>query len=97
MKNRLLTASAVVCTLSVLSMICLGQIKKNHSISPLAAANVEALTEDEESICRTCFEEIVEIAPGDPLFAHAYAVQYCSDCKWHIVIDYTPGYHECWD
>ena len=47
MNKKLLTASAVVCTLGVLSMICLGQIKKSRSVSPLAAANVEALTEDE--------------------------------------------------
>lgn len=33
MKKSVLTASAVVCTLSVLSMICLGQIKKNRSVS----------------------------------------------------------------
>jgi len=53
MKKSVLTASAVVFTLSVLSMICLGQIKKNRSISPLAAANVEALTcnEDKPGTC----------------------------------------------
>ena len=47
MKKRVLTASAVVCTLGVLSMICLGQIKKSRSVSNSVLTNVEALTEDE--------------------------------------------------
>ena len=50
MKKRVLAACAFVCTISVLSMICLGQIKKNRSISPLAAANVEALTDLESEL-----------------------------------------------
>ena len=50
MNKKSLTACAVICTLCVLSMICLGQIKKNHSISPLAAANVEALTDLERDL-----------------------------------------------
>jgi len=47
MKKRISTTCAVVCTLSVLSMICLGQIKKNRSVSHSVLTNVEALTEDE--------------------------------------------------
>ena len=44
MKKRVMAASAVVCTLCVISVVCLGQIKMNRLISKSALANVEALT-----------------------------------------------------
>lgn len=55
MRKKVLAACAVVCTLGVLSMICLGQIKKNHPISKLATANIEALTNGETQTSITCY------------------------------------------
>jgi len=55
MKNRVMAACAVVCTLSVLSMVCLGQIKKNRSVSHFVLTNVETLTDNElPSVTITC-------------------------------------------
>ena len=93
MKKRVLTASAVVCTLSVLSMICLGLIKKNRSVSPLAAANVEALTGDETPLQRNCFKN-VDKAEYDEHSINV-AVRHCDDCKWYW-ISYADSASLCW-
>ena len=93
MKKRVLTASAVVCTLSVLSMICLGQIEKNRSISPLAAANVEALTGDETPLLRVCFETLYTTSYEEGKLN--VEVRNCSDCKWYY-IDSCKVSGTCW-
>ena len=94
MRKKVLTACAVVCTLSVLSMICLGQIKKNRSISPLAAANVEALTGNETPYERTCYDRY-DLSSS---FWHPIQQRFrsCEDCKH--VDGYNPTNEDkCWD
>ena len=93
MKKRILAACAVVCTLSVLSMVCLGQIKKNLSISPQAAANIEALTGDETPLLRTCFETLYTTSYEEGKLN--VEVRKCSDCKWYY-IDSCKVSNSCW-
>jgi len=55
MKKLFFTACAVACTVCVISVVCLGQIKMNRSISKSALANVEALTDNEQINVLTCY------------------------------------------
>ena len=75
MKNRVMAACAVVCTLSVLSMICLGQIRRNCSLSENVMVVIEVLTDSEQGDGYTCYDSFKDYKlekPWDPFDLYQY-------------------------
>ena len=96
MKKLIISA---VCLLALAAGVSSYAYYRSHQIvakNSLAKANVEALTDNENPNCYSCFKTVVDITPGDPLYNHAFAVHLCTDCEWHMVIDHSSEFGECW-
>jgi len=87
MKKRVMAASAVVCTVCVLGVVCIKTMTRTSPLSGKIWANVEALTENEYINVLTCYSTY-RVTPNNPNGEPIWKIIDCDGCASVLAYEY---------